>query len=114
MITKKIILYSLLLLLSIVSCRKENASSKDNLITFSNFPKKDSIFFTEVYEYKEKGFPGELHLIDSTIVIFNAGGKQDYFLYNYSLKEDTLLKGYVRRGRGPNEILGGDLFRYYR
>lgn len=44
--------------------------------------------------------------MDSTLIIFNASGKNDNFFYNYSLKNNILSKGYLKGGRGPGEAIG--------
>ena len=92
------------------SCKKEpkngNNQAETNIFTFSNFPTVDSINFENIYELKNKGFPASLHVKDSNLIIFNGGGNPEHLFYNLNIKDNTLSKGYIEKGRGPNELLG--------
>ena len=78
-------------------------------ITFSNFPKTDTLIFTDLYDYKE-GVPRKICEIDSNLIIFNYEKNSKFFIYNYSLINSTLSNGYLRKGKGPNEAIGAFSF----
>ena len=109
---KKIQPLLLFLILVISSCKKNESNLltiNKNAIKFNKFPKEDNVNFSNLFEYKE-GVPQEIHIIDSTLAISNERKGANYFLYNYSLKSNKLLKGYVAKGKGPFESIGGGKF----
>lgn len=102
----KIITISLLTFLILISCKNENAKLNRKSFSLSHFPKTDSISFKNLFEFN-KGIVGMMHLIDSTMIIFNPDGNKDFFFYNYSMKKNKLSGGYLNGGRGPSEALAG-------
>jgi hypothetical protein len=98
-------LFLLSFLLSIVSCQSEDIRLNENAEVFSSFPKESEASFTKLFDFN-KGSAYNMHVVDSTLIIFNEQGQQDYFFYNYSLAKNTLSKGYLRGGRGPSEGIG--------
>ncbi|NMH87590.1 hypothetical protein HHX25_08745 [Flavivirga sp. Y03] len=65
------------------------------------------MFFKKTYEFKE-GAVGAIHALDSNLILFNNGSKNDNpFFYNYSINNNKISKGYINKGKGPNEALGG-------
>ncbi|WP_066223817.1 BF3164 family lipoprotein [Formosa haliotis] len=88
--------------LILVSCKNENKNS----ISSSHFSKTDNISFKNLFEFN-KGVVGMMHLIDSTMIIFNPDGNKDFFFYNYSIKKNELSDGYLNGGRGPGEAIAG-------
>ncbi len=103
---------SCLIIISIIiffltSCRdKDKIVLNENMTSFSKFPKEINVSFKELYEYN-KGIPKSLHTVDSTLIIFNVSHKIESFFYNYSLKSGQLSEGYLKKGRGPSEAIGG-------
>lgn len=88
------------------SCQsKEVPKLNSNMEYFSQFDEEQRITFQDELEFKE-GLPYRLHLIDSTLVIFNALGRKSSFFFNYTLNNKVLHKGYLKGGRGPGEALG--------
>ena len=90
--------------LIIAGCQHTNDVFNKNSISFSKFPKEDTIIFKNIYEYEE-GIAGMLKLVDSTLIIFNVQPGAKKFLNIYSLKSGILSNGYVGKGRGPGEAL---------
>ncbi|WP_420400760.1 BF3164 family lipoprotein [Flagellimonas sp.] len=76
-----------------------------NIESYSNFQKYQKISFDDVVKFNN-GFPYGMHLIDSTLIIFNATGKNSSFFYNLSLNDKVLGKGYLKGGRGAGKALG--------
>lgn len=92
---------------SLMSCKDEvNVKLSSNPHLFSTFPKTEELLFKEIIEYKE-GIPQRFFLIDSTLIINNFNKNIKYFFYNYHLNTGEFSKGYVAKGRGPNEAIGG-------
>ena len=107
---KKILnlIYVLAFLVTVIGCREKSVRIilHENIKTFNEFPQKDSIFFKNVNELRGL-FPKELHIVDSTLIIFNfARNRSGHCFYNYSLSSDTLSKGYLAYGKGPDEVIG--------
>lgn len=102
---KRLIILILALIISLCfsSC-KEEIELNENIVSFSKFPKEEKVFFNKMFEFN-KGTPDGILLMDSTMIIINNGRSIDYFCYNYSFDNKKLSKGYLRKGRGPNEIL---------
>lgn len=95
-----------------IGCKKNERDKvvlHENITTFSEFPEEINISFEEIYEYKS-GTPKALKLVDSTLIIFNSTKKIESFFYNYNLNDGYLSKGYLKKGRGPNEALGASCF----
>lgn len=85
---------------------KENVVLHDNIVSFSNFPEEKNIVFEKLSEYKA-GNPRILHLIDSTMIIFNYGKNTESYFYNFYLTNNSFSEGYLKKGRGPTEAFGG-------
>lgn len=104
------VLCTLMVIILINSCSDnkdiQNIKLNNDEILFSNFHENKSIKFKNVFNYP-KSPPTSLHVLDSTIIIFSSFNKTDSYFYNYSLHNNQLSNGYVKRGRGPNEALGG-------
>ena len=98
---KVIVLISLLF----TACNHEKVVLTNNPILFSEFPREDTLSFKNIYNFKE-GNPKEFRLIDSNLVIFNYERNAQFFIYNYSLKNGNLSKGFIRKGKGPGEAIG--------
>lgn len=75
----------------------------DNIESFSEFPKNEKVLFKEIAEFK-KGEPYSMVLTDSILIIENSKVKKGYNFYNYNIKSNVYSKGYVQKGRGPNEV----------
>ncbi|KQC02757.1 BF3164 family lipoprotein [Pedobacter sp. Hv1] len=91
----------------LMACKnKDKIVLHENITSFSKFPKEINVSFKELYEYN-KGTPKSMHSLDSTLIIFNVSHKIESFFYNYSLKTGQLSEGYLKKGRGPNEAIGG-------
>lgn len=102
------LLFSIICLFSVLSCNRKESNivlSRD-IEGFTAFPFEKSLTFTKVFEY-DKGRISRLFIKDSSLIIFNHSVGCKYFLYNYSLDEKNLSKGYLKKGRGPYEALGG-------
>jgi hypothetical protein len=101
---------TVILLLVTLSCsnHKDHNEVQLNsaLSTFDSFPKQKNITFREIVDYK-KGIPKDMFFEDSTLIIFNLSKNIDAFFYNYSLKTKSFSNGYIKKGRGPNEAIGG-------
>lgn len=102
---KILLFFKLHFLLYLFACNNDKVILHENTYTFSEFPEVENIKFIDLFEYKE-GNPRSLQLIDSTLIIFNSTKKIESFLYNYDLKDNTLSKGYLKKGRGPDEAIG--------
>ncbi|MEN6457036.1 MAG: BF3164 family lipoprotein [Prolixibacteraceae bacterium] len=100
---KTIVIKSLFCFL-LASCDQKSVLH-DKPLLFSKFEKEEQISFTDICELKD-GVAGILKLVDSTLIIFNVSDGADYFLYNYSLVNRQLSKGYLRVGKGPGEAIG--------
>ncbi|HYQ57835.1 MAG TPA: BF3164 family lipoprotein [Draconibacterium sp.] len=87
------------------ACKTDNVILHENIISFSEFPKKIDITFTDLSEYKT-GNPRTLQLVDSTLFLFNFTKNIESFFYNFDLKTKKLSNGYLDKGRGPNEAIG--------
>lgn len=100
--------YFLFVIVSIcfVNCKNNKVILSANPKFFSKFSEVDSISFEALFEYTS-GTPLKLFQYDSSLIIFNNGRNIDYFLFNYNLKNKKLSKGYLRKGRGPGEAIGG-------
>lgn len=108
----KLIRMLVFIILYITSCKQDvNIKLSNNPIVFSVFPKNEKLTFEEIDEYKG-GIPHRMFLVDSTLVISNYSKNIKYFFYNYSLKTGKFSKGYIRKGRGPNEAIGGFALEY--
>lgn len=96
----------LIISLSLFSCNKNNKDLmvNKNEIVFSKFPKEEKLYFKELFEFKE-GVPGILYLVDSTLIMFNVNPSAEFSLFNYSLKNRSISKKYLGRGRGPGEVI---------
>ncbi|MFA9189551.1 BF3164 family lipoprotein [Flavobacterium magnesitis] len=104
---RKLIMLSLIMFLILMSCKhNDKIVLNKNITLFSKFPQESNISFKELYEYN-KGVPSSLFLVDSTLIIFNFNFGIDSFFYNYSLKNGQLSKGYLKKGKGPGESIGG-------
>ena len=94
------------IILTLIACKeKDSVILNKNTTFFSKFPTEISVTFNDLFEYKN-GNPHTLQLIDSTLVIFNFTKTIESFFYNYNLKSNKLSKGYLKKGRGPNEAIG--------
>ncbi|MFV0505961.1 MAG: BF3164 family lipoprotein [Bacteroidales bacterium] len=94
------------LMVSLTSCKKrESIVLHENITSFTKFPMETDVVFKNLFEYKD-GEPRTLQLLDSTLIIFNFTKKIESFFYNYNLKSNKLSKGYLKKGRGPNEAIG--------
>lgn len=82
-------------------------NNKLNIIP--DFEKESDVSFNKKFDYK-LGVPNELFVQDSTLIIFNGDLGEDFFLYNLSLKDGSVSKGYLKKGRGVEEIIGGMSF----
>lgn len=103
-----LLISSFLIILNLVACN--NNSDKvilhENILSFSTFPEEINVTFKELFEY-ELGNPKVIQLVDSTLIIFNYSKAIESFFYNYDLKSNKLSKGYLNKGRSPNESIGG-------
>lgn len=95
----------LLFCLALVCCKTKQEKLFENIQSFSEFPKIDTLEFRNLYNYK-KGVPGKIKLFDSTLICFNTNEGATHFLNDYSLKAGKLSNGYLRMGRGPGECIG--------
>lgn len=69
------------------------------------FAQKDSVKFTNLFEFQN----GRVHymlLYDSVLILSNWTKSAERFLFNYSLADNRLSRGYVSKGRGPGEVFG--------
>lgn len=94
---------SVILCLYLFGCKEDEIILNKNPRFFTEFPVEDSIYFKEVFDYKV-GVPSKMFLLDSNLIIFNKGG--EHFIFCYSLKNNKLSEGYLRKGRGPSEAVG--------
>ena len=105
--TIKMILFFLTIILN--SCKNNRSNqlviNKDS-IKFEKFPKQDKISFNNLIEYVE-GTPQEIHVIDSILMIRNGIKGCNFLLYNYSINKKEISKGYIAKGKGPFESIGG-------
>ncbi|MBG7630354.1 MAG: hypothetical protein IZT56_07965 [Bacteroidetes bacterium] len=99
------IILPIFLLLALLSCKEDNHLINKNTISFSKFPSEKLISFKELYDFKE-GVPSKLIIVDSVLIIHNNIKGSKSFLYNYYINNNTVSKGYLNKGRGPNEALG--------
>lgn len=89
------------------SCQESNKFILNSKATLINeFPIVDTIHFSNLVEYKI-GVPIGIFPYDSTLVIFNDSKRSRFFFNNYSLNSGEFSKGYVPKGRGPNEYISG-------
>ena len=88
-----------------VGCQSEDIRLNENATIFSSFPTESEATFTKLFDFN-KGVAFSIHIVDSTLILFNEKGQQDYFFYNYSLAKNTLSKGYLSGGRGPSQGIG--------
>lgn len=105
--TKSKFIY-LLFISTIFSCKNssiEGIVPNASVIEFSTFPKEERIAFNNIFEYKE-GDPRSIHVMDSLLIIANKNNNCQYFFYKYSLIDNNLSEGFLRKGRGPNEAIG--------
>lgn len=91
--------------LNLSSCQSKDIRLNENASVFSSFPKESELTFTKLFDFN-KGVAFYIHIVDSTLILFNEQGQEDFFFYNYSLSSNTLSKGYLRGGRGPSEGIG--------
>lgn len=101
-------IFLLLLLIIAFSCKNKKNNIliiNENSTRFNAFPKEEKVQFNNLIEYKS-GNPSEIHVLDSTLVIFNSNKGSDYFLYNFSFKTNTISKGFIAKGKGPFESIG--------
>ncbi|GAA3561006.1 BF3164 family lipoprotein [Snuella lapsa] len=103
-IVKNLLIVAVLFLLTFNCKNKSSSLIQENVTVFGKFPNEEKVLFQEVYEFKE-GVAAILHSVDSTLIIHN-NTKNGYFFYNYSLSDHKLSKGYLKRGRGPQEAIG--------
>jgi len=90
--------------LTFSSCKKLDKNGV-NRIEFSTFPTEEKISFQNLFEFKA-GTAYKIYSVDSTLILFNVHGEKDFFFYNYSIKNKSLSKGFLKYGRGPGEVLG--------
>lgn len=86
-------------------CKEDKVVLNKNTIHFTEFPDIDSLFFKDIYNFKEGGI-GEIKLVDSCLIVFNHSRNPANYIYNYSLKNKKLSQGYLRHGKGPGEAIG--------
>ena len=107
---KEYSLYVLAVLLFTLSCKQNDKIVVNaNTTSFSNFPEEIDVHFEDIVEYKE-GVPKSLEVVDSTLIILNFSKRVESLLYNYSLKNKELSKGYLTKGRGPGEAYSAACF----
>jgi len=95
-----------LLIPCIVSCSKDNENElNDETIYFTSFPEIEKLTFYNICEYNE-GDVGEIIVYDTTLILLNKSTHSKYYFNNYSLTKKELSKGYLRKGRGPDEAIG--------
>ncbi len=97
----------LLIYLCLTSCQKSNKKIiiSDEIKTFSQFPKETKIVFKNLVKFN-LGSPRQMIAIDTTLILGNYAGGQEYYLHNYSLSSGNFSKPYIKKGRSLNEILG--------
>ncbi|MRX70067.1 TolB-like 6-blade propeller-like [Flavobacterium resistens] len=96
----------MLFFLFLIGCNnKGHIILNDNLVQFSKFPKTQNISFKEFIN-DTIGVPAEFNFSDSTMFVFN-NYRNKYYFYNYSFKNNLFSKEYIKRGKGPDEVLLG-------
>jgi hypothetical protein len=105
----KIILLIILILelIFLIGCKgvKNKSVLNKNTISFTEFPKEKDLTFENFYEYKNGNIMA-IYLADSILVFMNEKSGIDYFFNSYSLRNGNLSEGFLKKGRGPNEVLG--------
>jgi hypothetical protein len=100
---------TVLIILIIISSSCKNKSHElivnNSSVKFNVFPEEHEVTFNNLFEYKD-GIPQEIHALDSNLVIRNKSKGAKYLLYNYSLNNNSLSKGYIEKGKGPFEAIG--------
>jgi hypothetical protein len=102
---KILLCFSLITLL--ISCTENNKTMVLNpdAKLFNKFPNEKNIFFKNLAQYNS-GVPRSIFYLDSTLVIFNKTKVSKFIFNNYSLNSNQFSKGYVSKGKGPNESIG--------
>jgi TolB-like 6-blade propeller-like len=95
-----------LLIPCIVSCSKTKENELNAETTFfTSFPEIENLTFNNLSEYTE-GKVGEIIVYDTALILLNMSTHSKYYFNNYSLVKKQLSKGYLRKGRGPDEAIG--------
>lgn len=90
----------------IVSCSKDKENELNaETIYFTSFPVIENLTFCNIAEYNE-GEVGDIIVYDTTLILLNISKLSKYYFNNYSLVNNELSKGYLRKGRGPDEAIG--------
>ncbi len=87
----------------LISCKKETVKIEKNLKVFHEFSRIDTLSLKNMFEFM--GSAQQMHLIDSTMIIWNPQAK-DYKFYNLSLNKNKISNKFLPLGRGPGETLG--------
>ncbi|MDO5981577.1 BF3164 family lipoprotein [Flavivirga spongiicola] len=102
-------IYNAIFIIILIGCKGKSARVviHNDIKHFTKFlQENDSIVFKNMHELKGL-LPKQMHIIDSTLIIFNfTRNRKGYTFYNYSLNDNKLSKGYLAYGRGPNEVIG--------
>lgn len=101
------LMFCFLSVFSLCSCsERQSVTVCSEPEKFKNFPTEENVNSTKVKEFLN-GDLRSMYYIDSTIILFSRDKGSDFFFYNYSLKHNKFSTGYLRKGKGPNESIGG-------
>lgn len=93
------------ILLFLFSSSEALAQTTTNTNSFSQFKRVGTISgFLNLFKFEE-GRVRSLFLTDSTLVVWNGDGVENYFFSQYSLKKNALIRKIVKSGRHRGEGL---------
>jgi TolB-like 6-blade propeller-like len=88
----------------VVSCASFNAPDNADLI-FTKFPEKRQLALSKVFDFNI-GNVSRMYVADSTLLLKNHDGMNDYFFYQYNMANHELLQKYIQGGRGRGQAFG--------